>query len=336
MVKLADIARETGVAVGTVSNALFGRGRISTRVREKIIRTAKEMGYEPNPAARILKNKAVVDIGLVSSDHNIFLYLPGFLDYCKEHSLRHQLELYSADSEHLPGLFAPGFAKGIIHIGFPSAAVSSFIRNNPEYPLVSVNEPAPFSVIPDFSIGTKEAIRHLVKLGHRRILMHYTKSPYIFDTQRRDAFFECLKTLPLDCSDGLEPFGIEWKNGAALPEIRAHFKKLLAGKNPPTAFFVNGINVARALIYDAMAAGLRIPRDFSVIAVSPDPHANDLVFCISTVSLDFKKGICSAIDLLRKRIDKIPVPEQKIIINTKIYRGETIAPPKTLNKRMKP
>lgn len=43
--RLKDIARVAGVSETTVSFVLAGKGNISAEVRERVIRTAKQMGY---------------------------------------------------------------------------------------------------------------------------------------------------------------------------------------------------------------------------------------------------------------------------------------------------
>ena len=48
-VKLADIAKRLDVSVVTVSNALKGKKGVSEEMKEKIVRTARDMGYQSVP-----------------------------------------------------------------------------------------------------------------------------------------------------------------------------------------------------------------------------------------------------------------------------------------------
>ena len=59
VVKLKDIADAAGVAVATVSAALNGTGTVSNAMRERVRKVAAEMNYEPNMAAKLLKQKKV-------------------------------------------------------------------------------------------------------------------------------------------------------------------------------------------------------------------------------------------------------------------------------------
>ncbi len=52
--KLAHVAMAAGVSIGTASDALNGKGRMSDGVRTRVIETAEAIGYRPNANARIL------------------------------------------------------------------------------------------------------------------------------------------------------------------------------------------------------------------------------------------------------------------------------------------
>src|SRR5450631_1664136 len=65
---LKDIAAATGVSVGTVSNALNGRPNVGPKLRERIMRAAKQLGYQPNRAAQTLRTGHTSAIGLVLPD----------------------------------------------------------------------------------------------------------------------------------------------------------------------------------------------------------------------------------------------------------------------------
>lgn len=54
MVTMKKIAEICGVSRGTVDRVMHGRGRVSKETAESIRRAAKELGYEPNPAAKAL------------------------------------------------------------------------------------------------------------------------------------------------------------------------------------------------------------------------------------------------------------------------------------------
>ena len=68
MITLKDIASVCGVSVATVSRALNGSGDISPAQVERIRRTAAQMGYLPNAAARALKTNRSFMLGILYED----------------------------------------------------------------------------------------------------------------------------------------------------------------------------------------------------------------------------------------------------------------------------
>src|SRR5690606_278086 len=48
----------------TVSKALNGTGSISAKMRKRVIKAAEELGYRPNPAAKMLRGQRSENIGL--------------------------------------------------------------------------------------------------------------------------------------------------------------------------------------------------------------------------------------------------------------------------------
>ncbi|MBR0444928.1 MAG: ABC transporter permease subunit [Clostridia bacterium] len=68
MVSMKDIAKECGVSVASVSKALNSHRDIGQETRERILRTAEEMGYMANASARALKTSRSFNIGVLFVD----------------------------------------------------------------------------------------------------------------------------------------------------------------------------------------------------------------------------------------------------------------------------
>ena len=68
MVRLKDVAEACGVSVATVSRALNGLTNENKERTARICRTAREMGYYPNAAAKTLKTSRSHNIGILYED----------------------------------------------------------------------------------------------------------------------------------------------------------------------------------------------------------------------------------------------------------------------------
>ncbi|MGL5406241.1 MAG: LacI family DNA-binding transcriptional regulator [Propionibacteriaceae bacterium] len=62
---LADVARESGLSVTTVSRALNNRGYLGEETKAKVAQAIAKLGYRPNQAARSLQGKATPTVGLI-------------------------------------------------------------------------------------------------------------------------------------------------------------------------------------------------------------------------------------------------------------------------------
>ena len=54
MVTIKDLAESTGVSRGTVDRVLHNRGRVAPEVKELVLAKAKQLGYQPNRAGKML------------------------------------------------------------------------------------------------------------------------------------------------------------------------------------------------------------------------------------------------------------------------------------------
>lgn len=65
-IRIVDIARLAGVSAGTVDRVIHNRGKVSTSNKDKIEKVIREMGYEPNLAARALASRKEYPIAVVA------------------------------------------------------------------------------------------------------------------------------------------------------------------------------------------------------------------------------------------------------------------------------
>lgn len=65
MATIKDVAKESGLAVGTVSRILNNRGYISEKSRRKVQEAMEKLDYKPNEMARSLKKRSSNLIGII-------------------------------------------------------------------------------------------------------------------------------------------------------------------------------------------------------------------------------------------------------------------------------
>jgi LacI family transcriptional regulator, galactose operon repressor len=65
MTSIREVAKRLNVSITTVSRALDGYSDVAESTRQLVIKTAQEMGYVPNPAARELRRRRTDSIGYI-------------------------------------------------------------------------------------------------------------------------------------------------------------------------------------------------------------------------------------------------------------------------------
>lgn len=109
--KLAHVAVHSGVSLGTASDALRGKGRISEETRERVLESARILGYRPSAQARTLATGHSYIVALVVHEHSTTagprIYWPKLQAEFTERLLEHRLvacTMALADLDRLDGL----------------------------------------------------------------------------------------------------------------------------------------------------------------------------------------------------------------------------------------
>ncbi len=334
---LMEVAERCGVSQSTVSRVLnkinSGRFSVSTEVRERIERIAREMNYRPSMAARNLamaKTRLVAVLGLqgVWSDRAgpieaAVSALAGAVD-------RAGYEMYVQFASQRHGTFnLPALrVDGVVAIGAQSLQDLEALEEA-QIPYVSLNGVAGkhgSMVAPDDAEGTETALRYLMELGHRKIA--YLDHPSVDATHmsvkdRREAFFKASERL-----------GFKWPS-LGLPQLapdtpwEAYHEPFLRGavmKAGATAVLAYSHHGALALLRLAHDLGLSVPKDFSLICFNDEPIVRLSIPSLTALNVSSREmGEAAAQLLLRqmssqRRISHLRLPERLII-------RESTAPP---------
>ncbi len=174
MVSIKEIASDIGVSTATVSNALTGKGRVSEEVGKRIRARAKELGYRPSTAARALKTGQTGILGLVMPDLTNPLF-PRIAQTLSVEADRRRLGILIADSrgsaeeqnEALRRLLDRG-VDGLLVV--PQKGTSPELMPVPMAIINTASDPKN-SVSADHAGGGGLVARHIVEIGHRRLVL---------------------------------------------------------------------------------------------------------------------------------------------------------------------
>ncbi|MDY7529958.1 MULTISPECIES: LacI family DNA-binding transcriptional regulator [unclassified Cryobacterium] len=177
---LADVARLADVSSKTVSRVFSGDGIVSAVTRERVLSAAKRLRFRPNVLARSLRHGGVSNtVAFVIGDITNPFYFhvaAGIERELADNGLTMVLSSTDDSAESEEGVVDSLLAQRVrALLLIPIAADQSYLDGERQLgtPIVSVDRPASNlladSVVLQNREGMREAVRSLIKLGHRKI-----------------------------------------------------------------------------------------------------------------------------------------------------------------------
>jgi LacI family repressor for deo operon, udp, cdd, tsx, nupC, and nupG len=266
-VSIKDIARAAGVSPSTVSRALHGHPRISEDTASRVRRLAQEMGYTPSLPARSLVTRNTATIGLVithPSDPFLGRLVLGVEETAKSKGYSVFLSSSSRDAvrdQEVVRSFYERRVTGVIIAGSQIDAGYMDLRERFPLPIVLINfPPYPYSISTDNLLGARQAVEHLLQLGHRRIAYIANPRSYLSNLNRLAGYKSALDAYGVPVDECLIVEG----DGNLAGATKA-IQQLLSLAGPPSAVFCFNDMTAVGVLHALREAALRVPQDCSVI-----------------------------------------------------------------------
>lgn len=269
-VTIYEVARQSGVAPSTVSNAVRGQRYVQPETRQRILQTAAELGYRPSAIAsslRLGRTGTLALIGADLADPFSAQILHGVTDAAL--AQEHQVVVcatafdHARETQHI-GLLLSKRIDGVIIMS--SSLHDQNIRwlQSEGVPLVLLSR-RPADVAADFvgldnQAGIRAAVEHLLGLGHRRIgFVGGSPADSSVTRGKVEAFVANLAEYQLT-PDAIVPTDFTYDSGyqAADRFFRHH-------SPPPSAVIAVNDVTALGVIDAALDLGLRVPKDLSVV-----------------------------------------------------------------------
>jgi len=266
-VSIKDIAKVAGVAPSTVSRALSNHSRISQKTKEHVRRIAKEMEYTPSLLARSLVRQDTATIGVVItsvSDPFLTNIVTSIEEVAQEQGYSVLLSSSYLDPKReleVVSSFHGRRTRGIIVIGSQIDTGYLHMRDRFPLPIVLTNCPIyPYSVCTDNLTGARQAVEHLVKLGHRRIAYIANRCSPRSNMDRLTSYKQVLEAemIPVDEDLIIEGDGTLQGGSAAAQTLRSRTQ-------PPTAVFCFNDMTAIGVLSGLRQTETRVPEQMSVI-----------------------------------------------------------------------
>ncbi|HEV3044315.1 MAG TPA: LacI family DNA-binding transcriptional regulator [Roseiarcus sp.] len=267
---IRDVARAANVSVGTVSKALNNNGRLRQETRENVIAVARRLGFRPNNLAQSLHRGQSLTVGLISTDAFGRFTIPIMegIEECLSDSRMAVFMCNATDdpareTHHVEQLMDKR-VDGII-VTARRADKREKLRTPVDIPVIyvfsKVEDADACCLVPDDEGGAALAVRHLAKLGRKRIA-HIT-GPERFEAVRlrREGYRKTLAEAGLAEPEGFYLPGV-WSEGWGREAVAELFN---ARRRRPDAIFCGNDQIARGVADALREMGLGAPDAVSLV-----------------------------------------------------------------------
>lgn len=317
-VTIQEVARAAGVSKGTVSRVLNARDGVNEDTRVNVLGVMNQLGFVPDPGARNLarRGKHVIGLSLDGDERRGNTYY-GILRDALESRFSSEGYTTRVFSAYNPALLE-GESDGVILLGVHLDDSRPFQLEALKVPFVMVGhslehaEKAPWVDVDNIS-GLLEAVRHLVKLGHKRIAHLTGAATGQASRQRLEGYRKGLLENHLKFETSLVWDG-EFTEVGGYRAVR----RALRSKLEFTAIAAASDEMAFGAMMALEDQGLRIPWDVSVTGFDDLPSSSHINPALTTVRQAISKvGIRAAEMLLEsmagKKVASALMPVQLIV-----------------------
>lgn len=335
MVSMKDIARKCNVSVATVSKALNGHSDIGEATKQKVVNTAREMGYFPNSSARALKTRRTYNLGVLFVDaaRNGLRqdYFSALLDSFKVTAEGRGYDITFINSNKGGSGGVMSYLEHSRYRGVDGVAIACVDFTDPEVielmesdmPVVTIDyeySGVP-SVVSDNTKGIEELTEYICKKGHRDIV-YITGDNNHVTALRRKGFEHVMEKNGIDVSR-------ECIRNGAYRDVNVTeriTRELLLGEKKPTCIIYPDDYAAFGGINALQELGLSAPKDISIAGYDGIDMVKKIAPQLTTIEQDtFTIGKLAA----QKLIGLIEDPENTKIdctkVAAKLLEGKTVA-----------
>lgn len=269
MATIKEVAIASGVSTSTVSRILASDTWGKEETRKKVLEAIQELQYKPNVLARQLRMQETKTIIVIIPDlsntifHEIAMGIEAEADANGYHVLIADTKGQASLENYYLNAIQQREYDGIISM---SANVTRKLLEQiaGEYPLVMAlqsiqNSPIPTVGIDNFAAASA-AMKHLIRLGHKKIAHITSSSDTCVYKERLDAYRAELAKNEI----AVDPQLI--RSGTAT--MRGGFEmtdQLISSGKAFTAIFAAGDTMALGAISALRQRGIRVPEDVAVV-----------------------------------------------------------------------
>jgi len=321
---IKDIAQLLHLSVSTVSKALNDYPDVAPETKQRVQEAARSLGYRPNVIAQRLQSRRTGTLGFVlwyGEDSISDPWLNEFLISMLEAAARHQYDLLVSACPL--GTSRPEVYEQVIRTGRVDGLILDSTDRHDDRITYLCQEGFPFVVFGrteqdidfpyvdvDGRAGVRQAVQHLIDLGHRRIAFIGLPSFSFCAYDRRLGYEAALEAngLPLETDLIVEVEAGSEENGYSA------MIQLLELSHPPTAVMVSSDLMAIGALRAAQERGVTVGRDLALIGFDDISLAAYTHPPLTTLRQPMQEIGQRLVDMLVCLLEDRPLPERHVIL----------------------
>jgi DNA-binding LacI/PurR family transcriptional regulator len=346
---LASLAAELKVSRTTISNAYNRPDQLSPDLRERVLATAKRMGYlGPDPVARSLRTRKAGAVGLMIteplnysfSDPAALDFVAGLAESCEEAGQGLLLVAIGPNrtlSDGSAAVLAAGVDGFVVYSASDDDPYLAIVQQR-QLPIVVVDQPKDVPGTSRVCIDDRNAMRtlaeHVVGLGHRVIgllTMHGGPRPAVADPERvQTPHFHVQRERIHGVFDALTAAGLDpdsltvVESYEHLPSSGGAAAEVALEANPRiTALMCTADVLALSAMDYLRGHGIYVPGQMTVTGFDGVPEALQRGLT-TVVQPSLEKGRRAGQLLHNPPRSGLPVID---VLDTEVVRGRTSGPP---------
>jgi LacI family transcriptional regulator len=324
---LTKIAQLAKVSRSTVSRVVNEHPDVNPEVRKRILKIIKDTGYQPNLAARSLRNKQTGIIGLVvcNTISGLFTdpYFPqliqGVAQACNQFSKTLALFLEGDPDTIFPRIVRRGQLDGIL---LQAGKADDYMLKKmmaTDIPFVYIGRPTESRINfidVDNLAGGHLATSHLIRLKRHRIASIFGPLDTTTGIDRKEGYLRALNERGI-------PYREELTAECDFTELGGYqaMKDML--KHNPDAVFSASDTMARGAIRAITEAGLSVPNDVAVVGFDDLSPAVTMSPLLTTIRQPITHVGARAVETLLDIIQYRSQPAQRVVLNVELVIRES-------------
>ena len=276
-VTIYEVAKKARVGIGTVSRAMNNSPLINEETKNRVLKIARELNYQPHAVAQSLARKRTNAIAVIVPFFTNYFFVE-LLRVIQKQLAQHDYDLilYSVDDIQRGNLFLDRAMRerrvdGVLYVSLPIEDEYAERFRLSALPIVLVDSYSKRldSIIIENMEGAYMATDHLIQLGHKKIALINGNLRSMPALERLKGYKNALKKHHLAYDKNLVVICDASKDEDGFNENAGFIamKQLLKqGDDFPTGIFISSDIQAIGAIRAIQEAGLSTPEDIAIVA----------------------------------------------------------------------